>query len=77
MMQNIMAKWILRASGYPPKSRASQASCTGFQIESPMRTAMISGNPNELLRNQRSKHHLFAASSSIPDVPPVMTANLV
>jgi hypothetical protein len=29
------------------------------------------------LRNQRSKHHLFAASSSIPDVPPVMTANLV
>ena len=38
MMQNIMARWILRAIGYPPKSRASQASCTGFQIESPVRT---------------------------------------
>ena len=33
MMQNIMARWIWRAIGYPPKSRASQASCTGFQIE--------------------------------------------
>ena len=44
MMQSIMAGWIWRAIGYPPKSRPSQASYTGFQIESPMRTAMISGN---------------------------------
>jgi hypothetical protein len=77
MMQNIMARWILRAGGYPPKSRASQASCSSFQVESPIRIAMISGNPNDLLRNQRSKHHLFAALSSIPDAPPVMTVNLV
>ena len=34
MMQNIMAKWILRAIGYPPKSPESQASRSGFQIES-------------------------------------------
>jgi len=41
MMQNVTAKWILRASGYPPES---QADCSGFHVESPMRTAMISGN---------------------------------